>query len=210
MRGRILVGLAALVLSVLVKYLSVLLLVFFVVRCLRAEPSWRRSAGLAARMAGVAGLLAVGLFLPFWAGPEGFERLATVGAPFQALPRVLLREWLVGLLANGRSLGEARAAAEPYVIAGLHISFAALVVFLAGSTMMRKPDWPRVLNLWGLTSLVYVAVVYGWNLPWLLVPTLTTACVALQTRMSTRLLALAHGLGVLLMLPYALLVAVPS
>ena len=89
-----------------------------------------------------------------------------------------------------------------------NLGFAVLMALLVKAAMTREPDWPRVLALWGLASLVYVGFVYGWNLPWLLVPTLTTACVALRTRWHLRLLGLSHALGFLLMLPYALLIKV--
>jgi hypothetical protein len=142
-RGRVLIGLAALVLSVLIKYLSVLLVLFFVIRCLRMEPSWRHALGLAARMGAIVTLLAVGFFLPFWAGTAGFERLVTVGAPFKAPVRLLLRDGVAAVLAGGRDLGEARAISEPYVIAGLHVGFAVLVLMLARAAASRRTDCQR-------------------------------------------------------------------
>jgi hypothetical protein len=205
-RGRLLPGLAALLLSVMVKYLTALLLVLVVARCLANQPTGRRIAGLAARMAGVAAVLVGALYLPFWAGPASLERLVSVGAPFKSIARVLLREKLAGLLANGGDLAAARLTAEAPIVLGLHLGFAVLMVFLVKAALNRQADWARVLALWGLASLVYVSLVYGWNLPWLLVPTLATACVALRTRWQVRLLGLAHALGFLLMLPYGLLI----
>jgi alpha-1,6-mannosyltransferase len=205
-RGRLLLGLAALVLSVLLKYLTALLLFFFVLACLAKQPTWRRATALAARMGALGGLMVIGLFLPFWAGPQGFERLVSVGAPFKTPVRVVLRDWLVNLLAGQGDFSWARAAAEQYVILALHLGFVALVLLLARATLVEKPDWPRVLELWGVASLVYMTVVYGWNLPWFMVAMLATTCVVLRSRLSLRLLALCHGVGLVWMLPYAVLV----
>src|SRR5207248_10339961 len=171
-RGRLLWGLAALVLSVLVKYLTALLLLFYVLHCLGRQASWQRAVALAAKMGAVAALIVLGFFLPFWTGPESLGRLFEVGAPFKSLVRIVLREWVAGLLANGSDLAAARAAAEPYVAGGLHLAFGVLALLLAMATLARLGDWRRLLGLWGVASLVYVALVYGWNEPWFLVPTL--------------------------------------
>jgi hypothetical protein len=204
--GRLLLGLAALVLSVLVKYLSAILLVFFVVRCLAIQTTRRSAAALAARMGAVAALLTIVFFLPFWAGPQGFERLVNVGSPFKTAVRIVLRGWVTNLLANGGDGGQVRALAELYIIVGLHLAFAALMLLLIRTILIRKPGWPRLIELWGMASLVYLIVVYGWNLPWFLVIPLATTCAVLQSRLSYRLLAACHGFGLALMLPYAMLI----
>jgi hypothetical protein len=207
-RGRLLLGLAALLLSVMVKYLTALLVLFYVVRCLTRESSRRRMAALAMRMAAVTAPLVGVLYLPFWAGPSSLERLVTVGSPFKAPARVLLRDGLAGLLANLAGVADAQALAQTCVIVGLHLGFAGLLLFLVRAALAGRTDWPRVLELWGVASLVYMGVVYGWNLPWFLVPALATTCIALRTRMSFRLLAVTHGLGLFWMLPYAMLIKV--
>src|SRR5205823_10504562 len=74
-RGRLLWGLAALVLSVLVKYLTALLLLFYVLHALGRQPTRGRAAALAAKMGAVGGLLVGALFVPFWAGPDSLDRL---------------------------------------------------------------------------------------------------------------------------------------
>jgi hypothetical protein len=206
-RGRLLWGLAALVLSVLVKYLTALLLLFYVLHCLGRQASRQQAVALAARMGAVATVIVVGLFVPFWAGPASLARLLEVGAPFKSFVRILLREWVAGLLAGGGDLAEARAAAEPYVVGGLHLGFGALMTLLAKAALSRPDGWRRAIELWGVASLVYVALVYGWNEPWFLVPTLATLCVVHQTRLGLRLLAISHGLGLLWMLVYPVLIA---
>ena len=206
-RGRLLWGLAALVLSILVKYLTALLLLFYVLHCLARQTGWRRTMALAAKMGAVAAVIAVGLFVPFWAGPASLARLLEVGAPFKSFVRILLREWVAGLLAGGGDLAEARAAAEPYVVGGLHLGFGALMTLLAKAALSRPDGWRRVIELWGVASLVYVALVYGWNEPWFLVPTLATLCVVHQSRLGLRLLAATHALGLLWMLVYPVLIA---
>src|SRR5207248_11758550 len=154
-----------------------------------------------------AALIVLGFFLPFWTGPESLGRLFEVGAPFKSLVRIVLREWVAGLLANGSDLAAARAAAEPYVAGGLHLAFGVLALLLAMATLARLGDWRRLLGLWGVASLVYVALVYGWNEPWFLVPTLATLCVVHETRLGIRLLAVSHAVGLLWMLVYPVLIA---
>ena len=207
-RGRLVLGLAALLLSMMVKYLTALLVLFYVVHCLANQTSRQRMLSLAAQMVGAGALLVGLLYLPFWAGPASLDRLITVGAPFKSFVRVFLGERLTGLLASGDNLASARATAESLVILGLHLVFSVFVVVLVRASVTRPSSWPRVLTLWGAASLVYVCVIYGWNLPWLIIPTLTTACVVLQTRWQLRLLSLSHALGCLLMLPYALLIKI--
>jgi alpha-1,6-mannosyltransferase len=207
-RGRLLFGLTALLLSVMVKYLTALLAVFFVMHCLARAGSWRQRATLAGRMAAVSSLVVGALYLPFWAGPSTLERLGTVGAPFKSFVRYLLREWLAKMLAVGDDISVARAAAEPYVAWGLYLGFGLLVLALAMAVAARGSGWLRVLNVWGVASLAFVMLVYGWNLPWYLIPTLATAGVAVQTRASMRLLGMTHTLGLLLMLLYTIPLAV--
>ncbi|HEX6655664.1 MAG TPA: hypothetical protein VF153_05570 [Candidatus Limnocylindria bacterium] len=206
-RGRLLVGLAVLLLSVMVKYLTGLLVLFFVVRCLARAGSWRQTAALAARMGAVGALVVGALYLPFWAGLATLERLGVVGAPFKNFVRYWLRDLLAGVLATGGDIGQARAAAEPYVAWGLYLGFGLLVVALAKAAAAHRSDWSRVLNVWGIASLAFVMFVYGWNLPWYLVPTLATASVAIESRAGMRLLSVTHALGLLLMLPYTILVS---
>jgi hypothetical protein len=206
--GKLLLGLAALMLSVMVKYLTGLLLLFFVVRCLAKAASLRHAALLGARMAAVAIPLTFAFFLPFWVGPETLERLTTVGSPFKTGVRVVLRDSLAGVLASGADFEQARAAVEPYVILGLHLAFGALVLLLAKAILADRRGWPGVLESWAVASLVYMALVYGWNFPWFLISALATTCLVLKTRMSLRLLALSHGLSIVWMLPYALLLEV--
>jgi hypothetical protein len=67
-----------------------------------------------------------------------------------------------------------------------------------------------VANVWSIAALAFVMLVYGWNLPWYLVPTLATASAAVHSRASMRVLSVTHALGLLLMLPYAMLLAVPA
>lgn len=209
-RGRLLFGLTALLLSVMVKYLTALLVVFFVMHCLARAGSWRQRAALAGRMAAVSALVVGVLYLPFWAGPSTLERLGTVGAPFKSFLRVWLRESLAKMLANGGDIGLARAAAEPYVAWGLYLGFGLLMLALVPTVAARRSGWLRVLNVWGIASLAFVMLVYGWNLPWYLIPTLATAGVAVQTLASVRLLAVTHALGLGLMLVYTILLAVPQ
>ncbi len=207
MHGRTLVGLAVLLLSVMVKYLTAVLLLFFVIRCLAKEGTCRRAATLAARMGAVAVLLVGVLYLPFWAGPEGLARLTTVGAPFKTPVRVFLRDAVTRLWASGAA-SQVQAAAEVYVVWGLHLGFVALVLLRVKALATPQASWSQVLEAWGVTSLVYVMIVYGWNFPWYLIPTLTTTCVGPPTRTTGWLLAWSSGLGIGFSLLYTVLVRV--
>ena len=206
-RGRLLLGLAALLLSVLVKYLTALLVLFFVVRCLAKEAAWRRAA-IAVGLAMVAVLLAAGPYLwPAFVGPV-LERLAAYDWSSKTVVGGLLRDVVGGLLANGRDSGQVQATAELYVLWGLRLAFGGLVLLMVKAVASAQAGWSRVWELWGVAGLLYVVFVFSWNYPWYLIPTLTTAFAAAPSRMNRQLAAWSMGLGILLMLPYVWLITV--
>jgi len=140
-----------------------------------------------------------------------FGRVVEVGSPFKTPVRVALREVAARLVAtNGANLDVARVAVEPYVILGLHLVFLVLVLLLArgllaGGIAAPSGRWSQVLDRWGIASLVYVAVVYGWNLPFYLIIPMSTVSIGPASRTNDRLNAACTGLGIAWMLLYGLL-----
>lgn len=210
-RGRTSTGLPLIALSVFVKYLSGLLL-FFAVVAVVARAESRREAATTVGRAGVATLvLLVAIFWPFWAGLRTFAATASVGAAFKTPVRLALREVVARWLLHGRDLAAARLAAEPYVIVGLHVAFALLVVFLTVDLWRKAQSsdpattWIRATEKFGTASLVYSWIVYGWNFPWYLIAPLSTVFVAPETPTNNRLFAACTALGLVWMLLYAYL-----
>lgn len=206
-RSRLLVGLAVLTLSVLVKGLTGPLMVFIVVWLLAREKSWRRRATLAGQMGAVTILVVAILCLPF---SETVQKLEQFSPGWMRFPRnnpfhVVLRGWVAGKLVGRYGLGEAHAVAGTWVLWGAHLGFAALAVLLLKRSVTTKASWPRMLELWGVLSLVYILAVFCYLFPWYLISPLTAASFGLPTRAGRRFLALVIGFGVVLMLPYAML-----
>ncbi len=198
-RGQTLGGVAVLLLSVLVKYVSGILLVFVVLHALAARPTWRRRAALAGKIAGVSLVVVGGLYAPFLAGRSGPLDLVRSAAPtLNAMPnplRILLVErapW-----------------PETYGLWGLNLGFAGLLLVLARGAWTKQPDWPRIVRPWSLSTIVYVLVVYGAGFPWLLTLPLASAFLAPRDRGGFRLRALAIGSSIVLTMLYAEVVAVP-
>ncbi|HVC32278.1 MAG TPA: hypothetical protein VNL16_02085 [Chloroflexota bacterium] len=209
-RGRVALGAIALTLSILVTYLTALLAFFVATSVVAASKTRRQGVATATRMVVVGGLVAAALYVPFWAGLTTFDRLVSVGSPFKTPVRVGLRELVARLIVGSGSLDTARAAAEPLVVAGLHVVFLLLVLFLTRRLIVERPTtsllrWSRVLEQWGIASLVYVTLIYGWDLPFYLILPMATVFVGPFSRTNDRLNAACTGLGIAMMLEYVIL-----
>lgn len=208
---RVLLGLALLVLSALIKYLTALLVLFFVVRCLVAEESRRRAALLALRMVVIGVALAGALYAPFAIGVDQPGQLLGAGAPsVNNMPNPLwltLRRVATGLATSIGGVEQAQAA-ETYLVWVLNLGFLVLALSVAGAVARERADWARVATLWGVVSLVYIFVVFGATFPWYLVSPLAIAFVGGSTRLNNRLLACCVGLSIALMLLYTVMIRV--
>ena len=99
-RGNRLAGLTSLVLSILIKYVTVVLVPMYLILWLREEEGWTSRVKALARGGAVAGGLLVAAYLPVYAGPATFQvasfgsnPLAYVNSPPELLFREL-RVWM--------------------------------------------------------------------------------------------------------------------
>lgn len=209
-RERLLLGLAFLTLSAMVKYVTAFLLLFVVVRALARERIYQQWAGLLARMGGVVSTVVAACYLPFVLASDGLQQFLTAAAPLTNSVRnpihLLLGSALTTALASSGDGQWVRATAEMYLGLGLYAILALLLLLMARAVILQKPDWPQVLERWGIASLVYLVLVYGGNLPWYLISPLTTTFVGPHTRTNLRLNAIVIGLGIIWMLAYARLI----
>ncbi len=213
-RHRLAWGTIMLSLSVMITYLTALLAFFATVILLGQAATRRHTLKLAVRLGASAAGAIVVFYAPFWGGIQTMQELLAVGSPFKTPVRVALREIVAQILAGDTlTLASARVAAEPYVIGGLHLAFLILVLLLARGALLRAKmspthPWSYMLDCWGIASLIYMTVVYGWNLPFYLVIPWATVAVGPVTRINQRLNAACTGLGLAWMLVYAFLVRV--
>lgn len=215
-RGRIVLGTLGLVCSVLVTYLTLILMLFVGIQLIVSTSSRRAALTRAVRLGGVAAFVFGVLFAPFWDGLPTFGRLLTVGSPFKTVVRLILRAAVMRLLGTSTSIDAERAVAEQIVVIGVHAVFALLVVALAGTLLFMgirrgspAKTWGPVLDRWNVSSLVYLTCVYGWNLPWFLMVPMATTFVTPESPTKNRVSAVCGGLGIALMFLYCLTYRVP-
>src|SRR5262249_40394506 len=99
-RGHPLLGLAVIVYSVPVKYLTGVLALLLLVYWASRQANWREAAAMVGRV-GITGAAIIGaLYLPFWRGPETVTGVISHGydAPIVSLTRLVLREAVAALL----------------------------------------------------------------------------------------------------------------
>lgn len=207
-QGRMLGGLAVLLLSAAVKYLTMLLVLLYVVHCLVRETSRARMAALAARMGGVFVMVLCTLYLPFLAGvatPGKF--LAGLAPSLNPAPNAV-RTGLTSVLAIWRgTVGASAPASQVSVPIILNVGFAMLLALLLRGMTAVRTDWRQVLGKFSVASLIYVYIVFGASFPWYLISPLTTALLGPETRANRYLVATCIGLGIGLMWGYANLIA---
>lgn len=210
-RRRVIAAMVVLALSVLVTYLTAILVAFVACRLLTLQTTSRERFTIALKSGATLGLTALILYLPFWSGPGIFTRLLEVGARFKTPVRYELREAVAQLLAGGHDSAVFEPIAGQLVSLGLNAAFALFVVFLGWRLVTGKVNrdlrsiWGPVLNAWGVASLVYVAVIYGWFFPWYLMMPMTLVFASPLTRTTHRLAAACNGLGIAWMLLYGAL-----
>ena len=206
MRGRLLIGFAALVVSVLVKYVTALLVVLVIARNLAGSRTWRQAALLGSRLAGMATLLVGALYLPFLLHLDSpMQLLSGLSPSLNSLTnplRRLLPQW-VGSVLPGAGEGGQALAVESYITPALQLGFAVLVLIGAWVVSARKVGWSRLVNVWGLISLIFILVIYGGMYPWYLVPVLTIGSLGPPSRTNDWLMAITTGVAIALMALYA-------
>jgi hypothetical protein len=213
MSRRRLPGVAVLIVSILVKYLTAILLLFAGVVALLQERTWRAAAQLALRMAVAAAVTAAALYLPFWPHIQISAQQGQAGSALgAAMPNPLyyvLRAALTGVLdavTHNSQAGESVAVVLPYV---LNAIFVLLLVIAVIRLMREKGDWPQATEAWGVLTFVYLFLVFGGGFAWYAVAPLMIAVVGRQNRTNRLLLLACAVAGVVLMLFYATPIAAP-
>jgi len=184
-RGRPHLGFAALLASAAVKYITGVLALLVAVKMLAEAPS-RGRLGTAGRLIGVAFLVAIGLYAPFWGG----------GAVFDPA---------INLIVRGSSLDRARHGAPPETpVIGLVIFAIALLAAIPAAARLARP---YLLDLTaGLVSL-FVLLVLWWRMPWYFVTAIALTAAGGPTRSIRAVKLFALLLGMLSMFLYCALVS---
>jgi len=177
-QGRVMAGWTALLLSVMVKYVSGAVALLVAVRVVAAEPTWRRRTARAALLLLVGVALLAAFYAPFWRGTAGFKTV-------------------IDLVTRGRAIkGESGAhGAGPLVL----IAYAALGA--TGAFLACRGPWSWVLDLSAALSLAFV-LVFPWMLPWYFTPAIALAAGAARTPANRALLVTSCSAAALTMLAY--------
>lgn len=206
-RGRLLIGLALLIVSALVKYLTGLLLILVVARQLAQERVWRKRAKKAGLTVIISAPLIAGLYLPFWAGTERAGQLLVGSSPtLNSMHNIVgmgLRVALASLLEQ-LGIGGDEGSLDAYVVWGLNFVFALLVLAFVIVAVRSKTCWARVLELWGIATVVYVVLIYAGAFPWYLVSPIAIGCTSAWRQIGHRLFLWSCTVGVVMMLLYTM------
>jgi hypothetical protein len=202
MRGRLLVGIGIMTASVLMKYVTGLLLLFTIVYFLGKEQGWRRRLLLAMRISGVVLVVTATLCWLCRIPASALAQLASVQGRFDSLARMFL-SWVIGALLNlWLPPDVAQPIAEQAVLWLLYGSFVAVVAILLWKIFKGRTPWQQMLTYSGGATLFYVTAVYSYTFPWFLIPSITLAC--LRPEAKSRLLGWSMIISICLMLFYAL------
>jgi len=200
---RFLAGVAALLGSALIKYVTLLLLVMALLHVLVRQSSLQR-IGLAVRLGLFAALILVLCYAPFIAGvPDPTQLFAGVSPALNPMPNnagSFLRQ-LAAVALQAAGLDPAA-----YVNLALNGAFALFVLFLLPGLLTAKATLADVMGRFGLATLVYSFLIYGGSFPWYLVCPLVALAVAPPTRATRYLRLLAIGLGIGFMLQVTVLI----
>jgi hypothetical protein len=183
LRRRPVLGVLALVVSTLTKWVTGVLLLLIVMREVQDAPPGRRlRTGL--HLAGAGALLAAVLYAPFaggLTGSKGIHHIALHGAAALGAPD---RDWVPQWI---RMVG-----------------FAVLTIGVA--RFATRGGWPRLIEATIALLLVFIILVVPWLFPWYFVAPVTLAAVLPRGRPGFSLRFVSTGLAMGVMLYYAKLV----
>ncbi len=205
-RRRYLLGLVALVLSFLVKWVAAIAILYYLVAWMQGLPSWKRRlqalvpAGLAS-----AGLVVVS-FLFFWRGPETLAGMMDVSGWTRLTPALILLALLEQLF---RSIPATASRAGPLAASVLSLSLKGLLLLFMlwqARRLWKKGVQPGdpgpVARYWEGTILPYILLVHSAIFPWYFLWPWVTAAIPSQGR--RRLPWVVAGLSVVAVLLYGL------
>ncbi|MCL4552727.1 MAG: hypothetical protein M1305_04140, partial [Candidatus Marsarchaeota archaeon] len=189
-------GLAFLTLSVLTKFITVLLLPMYILLLLRKEADNRSRGWLLVRSAVIIGVLFFGLWLPFWAGFSTVFALKSAPALSEyvnSLPQVVF--WGVRSLLQfvfQISDLEAYSTGDLIVRYGSEIFFGIFMIRMLVDTR----TYDHMLSNWFKALFVYLVFIGTWFWPWYV--TWLVALAALHDRPRTLKLTVLFSFSVLL------------
>jgi len=200
-------GLFLLLLSVMVKYVSLILLFFYCLAWLREQEGGRARLRLLGMVVGVA-LLAFALaYAPFWEGPATLLGGITEESSHLILsPAAFLRGPLQALWP---ALGFPAQRAEGLTFLALNVlqkvSLLAVVLWSARRLWLWAEErLPQVVAAWGSTSLIYVSLLHNAIFPWYFIWPFSTAGVEWYRPTRRWVVWCSGALGVLSVLFYGI------
>ncbi len=192
-RGKRWLGLVLLLLSGLVKYVSLFLLLFCLLLWLREQGGWGKRLRLLAAVAAVSLLLLAVFYAPFWQGPdtvlrnlrEESTRIRLTPAAYARVPLRRLWSELPLDQADARALGTIALAQK----AGL----GALLLWQGIRLWQRRGiHWEEATSAWNTVALVYIVLFHNSIFPWYFVWPFGSAATQLQ-RPGARHVAILSG-----------------
>ncbi len=196
-RGHPWAGYLLLLFSALVKYISLLLVFFFLLAWLRREEGRRRALFLGKAV--LLGILVVGLaVLPF-----GGSLQAVLTALLGETTRIRVSPVVFLLQGLERAWGAWPAMADR----ATSLAFLTLQVLLKGLLLAlllvqgvtlwcREGVWEELLSAWERTSLAYICFLHGATFPWYFTWPAGSALLGVRSRERRTLAGLSFGLGV--------------
>lgn len=187
-------GITALVMSAMIKYVTLLLLLFMLIYYLARQNSLQR-LGLAIRFGLLIALLVIVAYAPFVVGaPDPSQLFAGMSPSLNPMPNnagQLLRHGTAALVqAVGFDPSE-------YTNLAMNAAFALVVVLMLPTLTFAATTVADVMGRFGLATLIYTFLVYAGSFPWYLVCPLTSLSLAPPSRATlyTRLLTIGLGVG---------------
>lgn len=186
-QARFMLGVTALVSSVLVQYMTALLLGLLLIFVLARQSRLLR-LGLALRIGLFIAFLLVLAYSPFLLGVPDPTQLVGGASPTQnGLGQVV--RYLTGTLLHLVGVDAA------YVDLFLNAAFAVFVLLLLPEMLAPEATLADVLGRFGAAALVYTLLVHGGGFPWYFVCPITALAAATPTRTTLYLGLLTIGIG---------------
>jgi hypothetical protein len=173
----------ALMASVLVKYVSAVLLIFCLFQMAAQEKTWSKALRLTIRLSAVAACFAILVYAPFLQGFQSVERI------FSAMPHLSSNQMPNGIILTVIAWG-VRVLAPHYGVEYsvelvvstystlMNAAFFVLLLLMIRLVLITKMDWPGVIGLSGIVSFVYIILVHGGGFPWYMISILPAALFA--------------------------------
>jgi hypothetical protein len=179
-RRRLVLGVLLLVAAATVKYVTAAVLALGMVHVVFQQEGWRARLRTAAVLGGVVLAALALLYAPFWAK----------GGPLDTTIDLLLSRSVV-------VTGKASPSAGMDVGLPTLLGFAGAVVLAL--VVAARSDWSAVFVLSSALTLVFVVLVFSWQLPWYVLPPLALAIAGPRTPPNRILLVASMLLGLALM-----------